>query len=231
MGRGERDRHVCFCMDTICRAPWFHTSREIQKQGGPVILMIKNKILIFTASVTAQSSTSCRSSPKLLLFIVECIEEDWLGMNVNGGMPKASPNGLVSRTVGGLNESLTFPLHEAVRRELAKWELLPPVAPCFEMFPILGNFCMATADTCFGGWYDQSFVEDVEGSSLAALSSWLLSAIASIVLWFDDGAGAGTKNLALAGRTGFTDGTEGGWNKFAEFPPPWLKVSTYLCSQ
>jgi hypothetical protein len=25
-----------------------------------------------------------------------------------------------------------------------------------------------------------------------------------------------------------TDGTDGDWNRFAGFPPPWLKVSTYL---
>jgi hypothetical protein len=71
-------------------------------------------------------------------------------------------------------------------------------------------------------------VEDVEGSSLAALSSRLLSAIASIFCSFDDGTGAGTKNFVLAGRAGFTDGTEGDWNKFAELPLFLLKVSTYL---
>ncbi|KAJ1422126.1 prenyltransferase UbiA [Sesbania bispinosa] len=87
---------------------------------------------------------------------------------------------------------------------------VPFVALGFEMLPILGNLCMAIAETCFGDWNDQSFMEDVEGSSLAALPSWLLSAIASITCSFDDGTGAGIKNFALAARAGFTDGTEGG---------------------
>lgn len=178
------------------------------------------------------SSTSWRSSPKLLFFfIVDCIE-DGSGINVDVGMPKTSPEGLISPIFGGLNESLKLPLHEAVRRECAKWELLPSICPWFEMLPALGNLCMVIVCgcACFGEWYDQSFVEDVEGSSLAALSSRLLSAIASIFRSFDDGTGAGTKNFALAGRAGFTGGTEGEWNKFAEFPPFWLKVSTYLNS-
>lgn len=70
---------------------------------------------------------------------------------------------------------------------------------------------MDVDDTCLGDWYDQSFVADVEGSSLAALSSWLLSAIASIVCSFDDGAGAGAgiKNFGVEARAGFTDGTGG----------------------
>lgn len=43
-----------------------------------------------------------------------------------------------------------------------------------------------------------------------------------------DGRGVGTKNFAFAETAGLTDGTEGDWNNFAELPPPWLKVSTYL---
>ena len=68
---------------------------------------------------------------------------------------------------------------------------------------------MAVDDTCFGDRYDQSFVADVEGYSFVALSSCLPSAIASIACSFDDGAGVGTKNFALAARAGFTEGTEG----------------------
>ena len=68
---------------------------------------------------------------------------------------------------------------------------------------------MVVDDTCFGDWYDHSFVVEIEGYSFVALSSCLLSTIASIVRSFDDGAGVGTKNFALAARTGFTDGTEG----------------------
>ena len=85
------------------------------------------------------------------------------------------------------------------------------------MLPKLGNLCMVVDD--LGDWYEHSFV---------ALSSCLLSAIASIVCSFDDGAAEGMKNFALAATAGFTDGTEGDRNKFAEVPPPWLKVSTYL---
>ena len=119
-------------------------------------------------------------------------------------MPKAAPEGLISPIFGGLNESLKLPLHEAVRREWEKLESLPSVCPCFEMLPALGNLCMVIVCACFGGWYDQSFVEDVDGFSLAALSSRLLSAIASIFCSLDDGTGAGIKNFALAGRAGFT---------------------------
>jgi hypothetical protein len=55
----------------------------------------------------------------------------------------------------------------------------------------------------------------------------MFSAIASIE-YSSDGAGAGTKNFAFEATAGLTDGTDGDWNRFAGFPPPWLKVSTYL---
>lgn len=39
----------------------------------------------------------------------------------------------------------------------------------------------------------------------------------------------GTKNAAgLATVGGLMEGAGGDWYKFVEFPPPWLKVSTYL---
>ena len=46
-------------------------------------------------------------------------------------------------------------------------------------------------------------------SDVESMSSCLPSAIASIACSFDDGAGVGTKNFALAARAGFTEGTEG----------------------
>jgi len=68
---------------------------------------------------------------------------------------------------------------------------------------------------------------------VVALSSCMFSAIASIEYSSDGagagaGAGAGTKNFAFEATAGLTDGTDGDWNRFAGFPPPWLKVSTYL---
>ena len=54
-----------------------------------------------------------------------------------------------------------------------------------------------------------------------------LSVVVSNVCSLED-IGVGTKNLGLVPLEGLMDGTEGDWNKFVEFPPPLLKVSTYL---
>jgi hypothetical protein len=85
---------------------------------------------------------------------------------------------------------------------------------------------MGIDDEGIGDW-NESFLKDVEGSSLVVVSSCPFSAIASIVSSPDD-ARVGIKNFAFAATEGLTDGTEGDWNKFAGLPPPWLKVSTYL---
>lgn len=62
----------------------------------------------------------------------------------------------------------------------------------------------------------------------AESSSWLFSSIASMVCSFDDCTGAGIKNLALEAATDLVAGTDGDCNRFADFPPPRLKVSTYF---
>jgi hypothetical protein len=85
---------------------------------------------------------------------------------------------------------------------------------------------MVVDDEGIGDW-NESFLMEVEGSSLVVVSSCPFSAIAPIVSSPDD-AGVGIKNFAFADTEGLTDGTEGDWNKFAGCPPPWLKVSTYL---
>ena len=70
-------------------------------------------------------------------------------------------------------------------------------------------------------------IADVEASPLVGTPSCTLSAIASIVCSPD--VGVGMKNFAFTATAGFIDGTDGDWNEeFAGFPPPWLKVSTYL---
>lgn len=46
--------------------------------------------------------------------------------------------------------------------------------------------------------------------------------------WSTEGAALGTKNFGFDFVTGFTGAAEGDWNNFVAFPPPWLKVSTYL---
>lgn len=89
---------------------------------------------------------------------------------------------------------------------------------------MLGNLCLVIDET--GDW-KESFVMDVEGFSLVAVSSGTFSAIASIGCSAGD-AGAGTKNFAFAAIAGLADGIEGDWNDFAGLALPWLKVSTYL---
>ena len=78
---------------------------------------------------------------------------DWsLGINDEGVMPKASPGDLDSIAIGGLNESLKLPLHDAVRRELDETKSFPfIISPFLVMLSMLGNLCIAIAD------------EDVEG--------------------------------------------------------------------
>ena len=99
-------------------------------------------------------------------------------------------------------------------------------SPMYGMLSMLGNLCTVIDDECIGDW-NESFAMDVERSTLVEVSSCPFSAIASIVCSPSD-AGVGINNFALGATGGLTDGTEGDWNKFAGFPPPWLKVSTYL---
>ena len=67
----------------------------------------------------------------------------------------------------------------------------------------------------------------LEEFSLIAVGSCTLSVVVSNVCSLED-IGVGTKNLGLVPLAGLMDGTEGDWNKFVEFPPLLLKVSTYL---
>lgn len=92
---------------------------------------------------------------------------------------------------------------------------------------MLGNLCLVM-DGGAGDWNEIS-EEDVEGISAfgaeTEASSVLSVRVFSIISLDVDGAG--TKNFALAPPIGLTDGTDGE-NDINEFPPPWLKVSTYL---
>lgn len=44
----------------------------------------------------------------------------------------------------------------------------------------------------------------------------------------DEDTGVGTKNFGFAGVAGLMEGTMGDWKVVVAFPPPLLKVSTYL---
>jgi hypothetical protein len=154
---------------------------------------------------------------------------EWLlGINDEGDMLNISPCDLDSTALGGLNESLKLPLQDAVRREWDETGPLPfIIAPFLVMLSTLENLCIVSAEDVEGCEGPFLFILDVEGFSVVALSSCMFSAIASIE-YSCGGAGVGTKNFAFAATAGFTDGTDGDWNRFSGLPPPWLKVSTYL---
>lgn len=144
-------------------------------------------------------------------------------------MPNASPSGLTSALLRGeVKASPTLPLHEAVRRELDERDPLPlpfvlVVLPPFVILSMLANLCIVIGGGGDGDWYEL-FMEGIEGFSVIAA---LWAARGSTGCSTDDD-GVGTKNFGLAVVAGLMEGTAGDWNKFAGFPPPWLKVSTYL---
>lgn len=91
------------------------------------------------------------------------------------------------------------------------------------MLSMLGNRCIVID---VGGEWNELFAAGIEELSLVAVVSCTLSVVSNVCSFED--TGEGTKNFGLAPLAGLTDGTEGDWNKFVGFPPPLLKVSTYL---
>lgn len=91
---------------------------------------------------------------------------------------------------------------------------------------MLPNLCLADEDKGAGDW-NELLTMKVEGLPSFGEASCMLSEVFSILSSTLD-TGEGTKNLGLAPPAGLIEGIEGDWNKFAWFPPPWLKVSTYL---
>lgn len=97
---------------------------------------------------------------------------------------------------------------------MAWWFPFGSVGPPFVMSSMLPNFWLGVGP---------------EGFSLIDVVCCMLSDVVLTGGSNEEDTGVGTKNLGLEPvMVGLSDGTEVEWNKFVGFPPPWLKVSTYL---
>lgn len=145
-------------------------------------------------------------------------------MNDEGCIPDTSHKGLTSTVFGELKESLRFPLQDAARREWAEKESLLLV-PLLEILSTLAFLCMVT-EGVRGDW-NVLLAEEVRGVILLDE----VSCNTFVGVWTccsTEGTGVGTKNAGLAPLAGLVEAADGDWNTFVGFPPPWLKVSTYL---
>lgn len=82
-----------------------------------------------------------------------------------------------------------------------------------------------------GGEWKESFGGEEEGFSYVVEGGICLLSSTRVSITGCSAAetGVGTKNFGLAlPATGLAEGTEGDWKELTVFPPPLLKVSTYL---
>ena len=91
---------------------------------------------------------------------------------------------------------------------------------------MLGNLCIVIDGEGAGEWA-MLFALGIEGFSVIAVVSCMISVDVTNVGSLED-TDEGTKNFGLLSIAGLMDETEGDWNKLVGFPPPLLKVSTYL---
>lgn len=143
-------------------------------------------------------------------------------MNDEGCIPKTSPKGFNSVLCGGgLIESVKLlPLHEAVRLEKEPLSLLP----FLDMLFMLANLGIDMEDGVVGDWNDSLFREAEEGFCTSLFTGAASTGCSTVV-----DTGEGTKNLGFfPPPIGLMEATGGDWKVVAAFPPPLLKVSTYL---
>ena len=100
---------------------------------------------------------------------------------------------------------------------MAWWFPFGGVGPVFVMSSMLPYF------------WNEWLVVGPEGFSLIDKVCCMLSDVVLTGDSNEEDTGVGTKNFGLEPVVvGLSDGTEGEWSKLVGFPPPWLKVSTYL---